>query len=318
MNSYCTLFDSNYLTRFLAMHASMVATGEAFSLYAVCFDEETAEIIEEMALPGLVVIGMEEFETPKLKQLKKTRTRAEYCWTCASLVIRHVLNVFKLDEVTYLDADLFFYRRPALLLDEFHASGASILLTEHRFSPQRAKDVKYGRFCVQFMTFKNDSRGRPALDWWIERCLEWCHARLEEGKFGDQKYLDDWCQRFDGVHVSSDIGAGVANWNLEQYRLSGNAKSPEVNGMPVVFYHFHCFKVYQDGVCDLGFNSLPRAAVDLIYLPYLRSLRKAEQDLAARRPGFTGGRVENRHPLAHAISFLLRWPRGIYNVRRLL
>jgi hypothetical protein len=318
MNSFCTLFDSNYLTRFLAMHASMVATGESFSLYALCLDQAAGEILEQMALPGLVVIDMAEFENPTLARLRKTRTRAEYCWTCASSLIRYVLDRYRLDEVTYLDADLYFYRRPSLLLEQFRASGGSVLLTEHRFSPQLARDIRFGRFCVQFMTFRNDGNGRAALDWWVERCLEWCHARLERGKFGDQKYLDDWLERFAGVQVSPDPGAGVANWNLQQYRLTGSPAAPEVDGVPVVFYHFHSLKIYRNGLCDMGYKPLSPEAVALFYLPYLKTLSEAEADLAARLPGFAGGRLKNRHPLAHAVSYLLRKPRGVYNVQRLL
>lgn len=318
MSNYCTLFDSNYLTRFLVMHASMAATGERFAIYALCMDRQAVDLLQPLALSGLTVVTMEEFETPELLEVKQKRTRAEYCWTCASVLIRHVLDRFLLDEVTYLDADLYFYRRPSLLLDEFHASGASVLLTEHRFSPPRLKDIRFGRFCVQFMTFKNDKRGRAALNWWIDRCMEWCHARLEDGKFGDQKYLDDWCERFEGVHVCPDIGAGVANWNLEQYRVTGSPKAPEVDGIPIVFYHFHGLKLYRDGICDFGFNPLPENAERYIYHPYVKALREAEELLSAQVPGFAKGRIDNRHPLAHAISFLCRWPRGTFNVRRLL
>ncbi len=51
------------------------------------------------------------------------------------------------------------------------------------------------------MTFKRND-GELVRSWWEERCLEWCYARFEDGKFGDQKYLDDWTSRFNKqVHV---------------------------------------------------------------------------------------------------------------------
>ena len=65
----------------------------------------------------------------------------------------------------------------------------SILLTKHRYSPQYNKELKAGKYCVQFVTFKNDARALEALIWWRDRCLEWCYNRFEDGKFGDQLYL---------------------------------------------------------------------------------------------------------------------------------
>ena len=69
------------------------------------------------------------------------------------------------------------------------------------------------------MFFKNDRSGREALEWWRERCLEWCYNRHEDGKFGDQKYLDDWVERFKNVRVINNIGVGVAPWNVNSYEL---------------------------------------------------------------------------------------------------
>jgi len=75
--------------------------------------------------------------------------------------------------------------------------------------------------------------------------LEWCYNRQEEGKFGDQKYLDDWCTRFEGIHELQHLGGGVAPWNMQQYTFMN--KGGKVYGIEnstkktfsIVFYHFH-------------------------------------------------------------------------------
>lgn len=282
MYNFCTLFDSNYLTRGLALYASLRQTGEAFTLYIFCFDNLTKQILEKLALPHVILITLDEFETVDLLRVKESRSGAEYCWTCTSQVIRYSLDTFALDQITYLDADLYFFQKPSLLLDEFNSTGASVLITEHRYAPRYDQALKAGIYCVQFITFNADERGRRVLQWWQERCLEWCYARYEEGKFGDQKYLDDWTSRFDGVHVLQHLGGGVAPWNIERYDLQNTALGLSVNGIPLVFYHYHQYKIYSDGIHDLGdYYRLPREAVDLIYRPYLQTLCEGRRQVAA-------------------------------------
>jgi hypothetical protein len=64
----------------------------------------------------------------------------------------------------------------------------------------------------------------------------------------DQKYLDDWTERFEGIYVSENMGEGVAPWNIQQWQ--------QENKLKIVFYHFHAFKFYW-GFALLGDYKIP-------------------------------------------------------------
>lgn len=286
MRNFCTLFDVNYLTRGLALYHSLYASGCRFTLYVYCFDDEACNIIRQLALHGLTPVSLEEFESPDLLAVKPSRSRGEYCWTCTSHIIRDAINRFDLEEVTYLDADLFFFQNPELLLDEFRRAEGSVLITEHRYTPRYDQSIQSGIYCVQFMTFKADDRGMKVLNWWCDRTLEWCFNRHEDGKFGDQKYLDDWNSRFEGVHVLQHIGGGVAPWNIQRYKVS---PGPQVNGIPVVFYHFHNLTWCVDDSFMLDRYRVSRQAVELLYRPYMAGLRHSLAEVRKLCPDFRKG-----------------------------
>lgn len=268
MNFYCTLFDSAYLTRGLALYHSLVSVGEEFQLYILAFDDVAYEMLSKLALPQVTLISMAEFEDDRLLRIKKTRTRGEYCWTCACFSIKYVLEAYQLPEVTYLDADVFFFSRPASLLEEFHASGCDVMITRHRYTREYDQTAIAGKYCVQFMTFKNTVNGLFVLNWWCDRCDEWCYNRVEDGKFGDQKYLDDWMTRFHGIHELSHLGGGVAPWNVQQYTVGSE---PSVDGIPVVFFHFHALRLYPR-CANLSLYHLSERVQRYFYEPYLSAL----------------------------------------------
>lgn len=318
MHSFCTLFDSNYLTRALAMYHSLDDTGDDFVLYAVCFDDLAYQILLKLNLPKLVLIPLAEFESPELRAVKGQRTAGEYCWTCTPHVIRYALDTYHLPAVTYLDADLFFYEKPSLLLNEFEKSKGSVLITSHRYTPQYDQSETSGIYCVQFMTFKADHRGLTVLQWWQERCIEWCYNRFEDGKFGDQKYLDDWLDRFEGVHALSHLGGGVAPWNIQQYRLSERGGKLYVNDFPLVFYHFHGYKQYSDNLHDLGGYQLSNTVVNLVYRPYLRSLALQELGVKSIWPDFDRGRAMRVRSWKTPLRNIRRRLKGEFNEYRFL
>lgn len=316
MNYYCTLFDSNYLTRGLAMYQSLVAISDGFQLYVFAFDELAYQILTSMALPYMHVISLEEFEDDRLKKVKQTRLYGEYCWTCSSFSILYAMTQFGLEEITYLDADLYFFQSPDVLLEEFHQSGGDVMITEHRYTPEYDYSALSGIYCVQFMTFRNNENSRKILQWWCERCAEWCYARHEDGKFGDQKYLDDWTIRFEGVHVLKHLGGGVAPWNIQQYVIS---ERPSVDNIPVVFYHFHGLRWLSEHTFDLSSYRLSDEAVQYIYLPYLDALYGALESVRRIDGKFAKGfalplRGGLKAILQQKVSDFCRKLRGEYRV----
>ena len=233
--NFCTLFDSGYIQRGLALYESLCKTCDAFHLYIMAFDDKSYEILTNLDLPCMTVVNLKDFEDEKLLEVKPTRSRAEYCWTCGPSVIYYFITKYNLESCTYLDADLYFYRSPQLLFNEIGEN--SVAITDH-YAPY---EIPAGRYCVQFMFFKNDEWGMKALTWWRDRCIEWCYAHFEDGKYGDQKYLEDFPKLFKNVHVVKTRGAGIASWNLSQYQFDSTkwniTFSTEV--FDIVFVHYH-------------------------------------------------------------------------------
>lgn len=290
INHFCTLFDSNYLSRGITLYRSLEETGASFHLYVFAFDEQCRQFLQQAQLPKLTVISLQEFEDEELLRVKPGRTRAEYCWTSTSSTILYCIEKFNLPACTYLDADMYFYADPAVLIEEMGSN--SVMITEHRYTPRYDKTALSGKYCVQFVTFKNDEHGLTALHWWRNACLEWCYNRHEEGKFGDQKYLDDWTTRFKGVHVLQHLGGGLALWNIQQYAvLEKNGqwvcteKSTGKTFSPV-FYHFHYLKYYRNGYVELGRRTITPDVLLHFYLPYLEKMEATKKFIALYNNGF--------------------------------
>jgi len=292
MRHFCTYFDYNYLTRGLALYYSLVKHCRSpLTLWILCFDDATYGVLLKMALPSVRLISLTDFEKgdAQLQQAKRTRDKIEYYWTCTPSLPLYVLRVCpSANSITYLDADLYFYSDPQPIFDEF--GEGSILITEHRYS---AEAIKWregsGVYNVQFLIFSRDAEGLRCLHWWRDRCIEWCHARFENGMYGDQKYLDDWPTRFKGVVVLQNKGAGLAPWNMIRYHVSVYALRIMVDDEPLIFHHFHALKLHHRLACQpcviYSYNS---ESLVLVYHPYLRALLTARRRVDALKMNYSG------------------------------
>lgn len=305
MHNFCTLFDSFYLSRGLAMYESLKEHTSDFHLYIFAFDDLTCEILRDIKLEKVTVISLTEFETTELIKVKKERSKAEYCWTCTPSVLAHVLEKYNVPDCTYIDSDLFFYSDPIVLISELDKHNKNVLITEHRFSylPRLYEKRRGGRFCVQFMTFRNEESSLKVLDKWKIQCINWCYARYEDGKFGDQKYLDEWPLIYQNIHILQHSGGGIAPWNLQQYTFikDGNSITGRIKKsgsvFDVVFFHFQYVKLLANGSYDVGWYLIPSYVKKLFYFPYLKKIVEIEnklQDLNANyHTGFTNFKINS-------------------------
>lgn len=234
--NFCTLFDKNYLLKGLALYDSLLKHCPDFKLWILCMDNETHEILSKLNLEKTELISLKEFEDPKLLEVKPGRKASEYCWTCTPSLPLYILDKnSNLESITYLDADLFFFDSPEAVYREFGSD--SIMIIPHNFSEeQKWREKTSGKFNVGMLIFRNDQSGLECLNWWREKCLGWCFDYYEDGKLGDQLYLNDWPERFKGVHVLKNRGANIASWNVRAHDFSK---------WPVIFYHFHATRLHK-------------------------------------------------------------------------
>ncbi|HET9278551.1 MAG TPA: hypothetical protein VFN95_10195 [Flavitalea sp.] len=286
----------------MALYESLEKNCPSFHLYVVAFNDECYTYFRNSDLKNITPIALKEFEDQKLLEVKPSRSIAEYCWTCTPSVISYCLNTFNLPACTYVDADMIFYRDPGILLDEMRTD--SILISEHRYSKEYDQSATHGKYCVQFMCFKNNHAGIQALSWWRDRCLEWCYSYPEDGKFGDQKYLDDWTTRFAGVHVLQHLGGGVAPWNLQQFQFTIEDGEIHIienatgNKYPLIFFHFHGLKFYTDNTVSLSGSlyEMKQDVKNLVYKPYIRLLLQIGDRLKREGIGFNASGARNPAP----------------------
>jgi len=291
---FCTYFDVNYLTRGLALYQSLTqVSDQPFTLWILCFDEASYRTLAALRLPAARLIRRSEFEAgdDALAVARGNRSSIEYYWTCTPSLPLYVFRQdASIEEVTYLDADLLFFSSPEPLYSEHR--DWSILLVEHRYAPQHAVlQPLAGVYNVELLAFKRDENGLAALQWWRARCLEWCYQYVEDGKYGDQRYLDDWATRFAGVCVVTHDGAGVAPWNAARYWISEREGRLYVGNSPLVFFHFHAFVFIGDWICVTDKNGyrVPRQYVRAVYGPYLHALQAALAEVRAVDAGFDAG-----------------------------
>lgn len=267
MEHYVTLFDVAFAPQGIALHRSLQRHAGEHTLWVLCMDDAVRSLLDQLDLPDVRTIPLTDVETTELLHVKPGRNRAEYCWTLTPFTFDAVLDrAPDAKRVTYVDADVWLRVDVAPVFRDFERSGSAVQITEHAYAPEHDQTATSGRYCVQFLTMTREG-SLPVRRWWQERCVEWCFARFEDGRFGDQKYLDDWSERFGHlIHVAAPKSRFQGPWNAVRYPYND-----------AVSYHFHGLRLVSPDLVKPSHSGyrIPGPHMRFVYAAYFHDLAAA-------------------------------------------
>lgn len=286
-HSFCTLFDSGYLTRGLALIESIRAQGDQSQISVLCLDEPTRTYLKPLEKEkNLSLISFSELlaEFPELNGVKHFRSTIEFYFTSSPFLIKYSLrNKPDGHLAIYLDADLYFYGPPERVVNDVGESSVAII--EHNYPWfLRPLEKKYGYYNVGLVAFKKNGEGLKTLEWWASQCLAWCFDYPELGKYADQGYLKNFAEVSRDTIVLKNPGFNLAPWNTASSAMQFSGQSLQISGQELTFFHFHGLRKTGEFWVSAQVNylsPLKRRVFLEIYGPYVRHLERVQSQVFA-------------------------------------
>ncbi|MBL7777494.1 MAG: hypothetical protein JNK66_04245 [Chitinophagales bacterium] len=272
---FCTITTSDHYYKVFALCESLQKFSSDFTLHV---------LVVERDLPHLIFPQIKKYHLSDIQQnttangiAAKYRKNADRLrWSMKPVFLKYLLAQPKIENVVYLDNDLFFYNDYRFLFNYFKEH--SFLLTPHHYerSPHQNQNMleanyRIGLFNAGFVGVRKDAA--DTLQWWAECCLYRCQKNSLRGLFDDQKYLDLIPIMHDNALIIRHRGCNVAEWNraiCERIKVNGEVL---INGTyPIVFIHFNNSTIRE---IERGNDPL----LEPYYQQYFRTLQKFKKEL---------------------------------------
>lgn len=195
------------------------------------------------------IITVKELGIPNLQSWIFKHTIVEMCTGVKGITFQTIFERYNAEKVFFFDPDMVILSP----LDKLFAKldEHSILLTPHQTVPDQTTEaiidneicsLKHGVFNLGFLGVRHSENGKSFIQWWRDRCLEFCYDDIPSGLFTDQKWVDLTPAFFSDYHVLRDPIYNVATWNLSHRQATGSLEEGiYINGKPICFYHFSGF-----------------------------------------------------------------------------
>ena len=299
---FCTYLDHNYLSRALLTIGSLRRFEAQTPIHILALSELCESILRHLALPNVNIIPLAalEKEYPELALIKSSRSTIEYYFTLSPFLPHFLFSHTDADRITYIDGDLYFFTSPRPVLN--HLGEASVAITPHRFSFDFRNHHVYGRFNVAWLTYRRCAEALECLNTYKADCTAWCYDRLEDGRFGDQKYLDAWPGRYPSLKIIEHKGFNLANWNIHNYMIRLKGDVVMIDDDPLIFFHFASTQIRPDGGAEVvvqhrGGRS-KAVLFDHVVNPYVRELEEKTRSLQTSFPALITAMSNIRYPPA--------------------
>jgi hypothetical protein len=178
-------------------------------------------------------------------------TVVELCTAVKPFAFKYLFDAYGYSNVIYQDPDTVLYSRLSELEQELERH--PIVLTPHVSTPAVDTEdlldgemlgcLRHGVFNLGFLALTREGEGPLFLQWWLDRCREYCFDDNQRGLFTDQKWVDLAPCFFNTLKIFRLPSYNVATWNL-YYRQVEKLITGEIvvnRDFPLRFYHFSGF-----------------------------------------------------------------------------
>ena len=200
-----------------------------------------------------LVLGPEDVVkgVPDLESWIFEHTVVELCTAVKPFAFKYLFDTFRYRTVVYQDPDTVLYSKLVELEEELESH--PIVLTPHVSKPAQDVDdlldgellgcLRHGVFNLGFLALTQQGEGAQFLQWWLDRCRDYCFDDNQRGLFTDQKWIDLAPCFFSTLKILRLPSYNVATWNLYYRQVGKNATGRIlVNDVfPLRFYHFSGF-----------------------------------------------------------------------------
>lgn len=286
---YCSVYSKDRAYQGVVLYKSLAKHDQEFKIFIICLDKSLIQFFEGLGFNNLIPISVQDIEESykELIEIKELRNKNEYAWTLKPSILLHILSNFhEVKHIIWLDGDMKFFSDPKPIFDEWAAF--SILLTRQYYTgPYEYLVDTYGRYQAGFIGFRKDRNSLRCLKWWQAKCIEWCHDKPDNGRWADQKYLDEWPRRFNNVGVVNNLGINMTPFTL--YRLNTEQGKVVVNkgnelyidDVKLILYHYYGFRCYKGRNYDLCcyWMKFTKETITFIYIPYIKECEESIKDI---------------------------------------
>ena len=243
MKGICTIITKSHVHYAVALHKSFKRFDEKIKMHVLIVDTiELKEIPSHDGIEFHSINSVVESEIGRrIHDKYYTKNMDHFRWSSKPVFMMHLLN-HGIDNLLYLDSDLFFFSNPQFLFEEL--ANNSMLLSPHfRTSDPSIDYLDYGRnnthglFNGGFVGANKD--GIPALEWWASTCEKVCVKDRKRGYYVDQSHLNLIPILFEKIGSLKHRGCNVASWNRNTCTRSLANDEVLINEeFEIVFIHF--------------------------------------------------------------------------------
>lgn len=235
----CTIVSRNYAAYARTLQESLRRSNPDINFYVLVVDRKDAVFERQAGFDNL--LWVEDLGIPNFLSMAFKFDILELNTDVKPFMLQRLAKQY--EYFFYLDPDIYVYGTLDGLVHRLE--GQTAIITPHAISPinddKKPSEIdflKSGTYNLGFFGARACPETQRLLEWWGQRCYALGYNDARQGLFVDQRLIDLVPSFFDGVVIERSPAYNVAYWNLHERTITDDHETPQVNGIPLIFFHF--------------------------------------------------------------------------------